>query len=671
MQHGRHRRDHEQCRDERRAHMAARYRTDHQRADHADADEREHAADPEQHRQHDLARPRPHEPQQRPQRFRPADLRRIVVQRPHLRAGRRTRGRAGRRRHAGRFGDRLQLRPHQAAIRAVTRDQRRVRALVDHLPLVEHQDAVGADHAGQPVREHERGPPAREPVECLLDQRFVLRVDRRQRLVEQQDRCVAQQRAGNREALALAARQHEPAFADARRITVRQRRDEIVRVGRTRGGDHVRVARVGAAEPQVVGDAAVEQRRILRDDRDHLAHLAGIERPHVAAADADRAALRIVLAQQQAHDGRFARAARPDDGDRLAFANREAQRRMRVGATPRIREADGVECDLRPQALHARRIGGRRVAPRIEQRVDRIRRRLADHPLMQYRTQVAQRPEDLAAGHQHDQQRLEAHVAVPHAPRADRDRGGRAEAGAEIGEEPRQQAEREHPERAVGQRARLRGQLRAERRALPECLQRRQALHRVEKLLAERLERGRARERRALVGTMHELRQRQRDERRDQQDGGRRHVPPREHREDHHRRAGGDHELRQVGAEKGLQLLDAVDDGQHHAARAFTAEPCGAERRDPVEQPRAQRGLHAPGRVLREHRAAMVEPRAQQHAGRRCNDGFADAARRRAGKDQRQHAAEEHEAQDPDTHREQSERDGRGDPPAQSRHHCP
>ena len=34
---------------------------------------------------------------------------------------------------------------------------------------------------------------------------------------------------------------------------------------------------------------------------------------------------------------------------------------------------------------------------------------------------------------------------------------------------------------------------------------------------------------------------------------------------------------------------------------------------------------------LREHRAAMVEPRAQQHAGRRCNDGFADACRR-AGK---------------------------------------
>ena len=340
------------------------------------------------------------------------------------------------------------------------------------------------------------------------------------------------------------------ALADARRVAVGQRRNEIVCIGGTRGGDHVRIARVGAAEPQVVGHAAVEQRRILRDDRDHLAHLAGIERTHVVAADADRAALRIVLAQQQAHDGRLARTARPDDRHRLAFAYREAQRRMRVRAAPRIREADGVERDLRPQARDARRIGGRCMTLRVEQRVDRIRRRLADHPLVQHGTQVAQRPEDFAAGHQHDQQRLKAHVAVPHAPRADRDRGGRAEAGAEIGEEPRQQAEREHPERAVGQRARLRGQLRAECRALPERLQRRQALHRVEELLAERLERRRACECRTLVGAMHELRQRERDERRDQQDRGRRHVPPREHREDHHRRARGDHELWQIGAEK-------------------------------------------------------------------------------------------------------------------------
>ena len=123
----------------------------------------------------------------------------------------------------------------------------------------------------------------------------------------------------------------------------------------------------------------------------------GIERTHVVAADADRAALRIVLAQQQAHDGRLARTARPDDRHRLAFAYREAQRRMRVRAAPRIREADGVERDLRPQARDARRIGGRCMTLRVEQRVDRIRRRLADHPLVQHGTQRSGRKISLPA----------------------------------------------------------------------------------------------------------------------------------------------------------------------------------------------------------------------------------------------------------------------------------
>ena len=49
--------------------------------------------------------------------------------------------------------------------------------------------------------------PGHQPVERLLDHRLVLGVDRGQRLVEDQDRRIAQQGAGDREALALAAGQ--------------------------------------------------------------------------------------------------------------------------------------------------------------------------------------------------------------------------------------------------------------------------------------------------------------------------------------------------------------------------------------------------------------------------------------------------------------------------------
>ena len=77
---------------------------------------------------------------------------------------------------------------------------------------------------------------------------------------------------------------------------------------------------------------------------------------------------------------------------------------------------------------------------------------------MQHGAQFAQRAEDLRAGHQHDQQRLQAHLAVADAIRAQHQRGGGAEGGAEVGDAARQNAGAEHQERAVRQGARLVGE---------------------------------------------------------------------------------------------------------------------------------------------------------------------------------------------------------------------
>ena len=91
-----------------------------------------------------------------------------------------------------------------------------VRALLDHAPLVEHQDAVGADHAREPVRDHQRGAARHEPVERLPGSSASLSASTDgERLVEHQDGRVAEQRARDGDALALAAR--EPHAALARR----------------------------------------------------------------------------------------------------------------------------------------------------------------------------------------------------------------------------------------------------------------------------------------------------------------------------------------------------------------------------------------------------------------------------------------------------------------------
>ena len=61
-----------------------------------------------------------------------------------------------------------------------------------------------------------------DAVERLLDRLLGAAVERAGRLVQDQDRRVLEQGAGDRDALLLAARQLEPALADHRLIALRE-----------------------------------------------------------------------------------------------------------------------------------------------------------------------------------------------------------------------------------------------------------------------------------------------------------------------------------------------------------------------------------------------------------------------------------------------------------------
>ena len=93
-------------------------------------------------------------------------------------------------------------------------------------------------HGGQPMRDDQRGALVRDPRQRALDRRLGFVVDRRGRLVEHQDRGLAVQRARQRDALALPAGQLRAALADLAVVALRQRRDELVRLGRARRGFH-------------------------------------------------------------------------------------------------------------------------------------------------------------------------------------------------------------------------------------------------------------------------------------------------------------------------------------------------------------------------------------------------------------------------------------------------
>ena len=89
-----------------------------------------------------------------------------------------------------------------------------VRAPLDDAAAVEHQNQVGPANGGQPMRNDERRAIEHQRRQRILHQQLRLAVERRGRLVEDEDRRVPQDGAGDGQALALTARQPLPALAD-------------------------------------------------------------------------------------------------------------------------------------------------------------------------------------------------------------------------------------------------------------------------------------------------------------------------------------------------------------------------------------------------------------------------------------------------------------------------
>ena len=190
----------------------------------------------------------------------------------------------------------MRLLGHQAVIGAAARHQLGVAAGLGDAAFVDHQNAVGVDHAGQAVGEDQRGASPHQAVERLLDDRLVAGVDRRERLVEHQDRRVAQQRPGDGDALALAARQADAALADHRAVALGKALDEVAGVGGAHRGVDLLGRRVGLAEAQILLDRAVKQVGVLADHGEPASQVVEAERANVVAADADAPLLGVVEA---------------------------------------------------------------------------------------------------------------------------------------------------------------------------------------------------------------------------------------------------------------------------------------------------------------------------------------------------------------------------------------
>ena len=157
-----------------------------------------------------------------------------------------------------------ELQRRQAGVQRVRAHQRVVSSRGDDAAALHHGDAICMANGGEAMRDDEHGAPLHQPLECQLHHALALRVERAGGLVEQQDRTVGQNRAGDRQALPLPARQTNAPLSEERVVAIGQRVDEFGRVGRFARGLHFGIGGARAPVADVVEHAGGEDHRLLR-----------------------------------------------------------------------------------------------------------------------------------------------------------------------------------------------------------------------------------------------------------------------------------------------------------------------------------------------------------------------------------------------------------------------
>ena len=162
-----------------------------------------------------------------------------------------------------------------------------MRAALDDPAVLEHQDEVGVADRRQAVGDHQRRAAFQGHRQRVLHRRLRRRVEAGRRLVEDHDPRLGEQQPGDRQPLALAAREAVAALADDGAETVRQRGDQAVEADLAEHVPQVGVGRRRIGVAQVLAHRVVEQVAVLGDDTDRRTQVVEPEIAHVDATDPD------------------------------------------------------------------------------------------------------------------------------------------------------------------------------------------------------------------------------------------------------------------------------------------------------------------------------------------------------------------------------------------------
>ena len=230
------------------------------------------------------------------------------------------------------------------AVDVVRANQFVVRAIGGDATIVEHDDAIGEGNRREAVGDDQRRPTLHDLLERAANAALRGGIDGGRGVVEDQDARIEQQRAGNRDALALATREGQAALAHESLVAIGQlfdKRRRLCTLGRLA---YLSVRRLGLAEGDVVADRGGEEVGVLGDDADRAAQLIELQVAYIDALDEDRALLDVVEARHELRQRRLARAGAADDRDGRAGRDVEVDTRH-DWTVPVVAKGDVVEVD--------------------------------------------------------------------------------------------------------------------------------------------------------------------------------------------------------------------------------------------------------------------------------------------------------------------------------------
>src|SRR3954454_24207426 len=263
----------------------------------------------------------------------------------------------------------------QGGVAAAGLDQRIMRAVFDQTAAFQGEDAIGAADGGQTVRDDQDGAAFRDLLHVVMDDPLAFIVECAGGFVEDQDPGIAYQRTGDRDALALPARERRAALAHRRIVALGELQNEIMSARQLRRVDDAvhRQARIGQGD--VVAHRPIEQHVVLEHDSDLSTEPGRVGRHQIHSIDQHAAALRNVEPLHQLGEGAFARAGRSDDADGLSGRNVESDIVQDLRPIGPIAERDVLEPDVAPDPRQPRAGGGvsrlRRVVEYVAEPRDR------------------------------------------------------------------------------------------------------------------------------------------------------------------------------------------------------------------------------------------------------------------------------------------------------------